>query len=152
MRLGRAPDARTAALRDWATGAGIDTSHITNPNARTYTDHDLAAAVRSSTSWAQVRRKLGKHSGASVKNMRRLADKLHLDVTHLQSNPDRPAPGPTRDAQIFRAYTRDRQSFVQIGAQFQLSPERVRQIVRREEKTTAGVQVAEPGGFEPPSV
>jgi hypothetical protein len=136
-RLGRAPDANRSGLREAAEKAGIDTSHIRSPNERTYTDDQLREAVKAAATWADVARALDKRSGAAVKTIRQTAERLGVDVSHLRTPPDRPAPGPKRDGEIFRMFGRVK-SLTKVGAKFGLSPERVRQIVRREERSRAG--------------
>jgi len=87
-RLGRAPDARSKVLRDLAAEYGLDTSGIATASARSYTDDDLRAAVQDARSWGDVAERLGKsrHAGASIQAMRRGAERLRLDVTHLDRN------------------------------------------------------------------
>jgi hypothetical protein len=85
VRLGRAPDARSVMLRDLAADYGLDTSGIVNPTARSYTDEALTEAVKGASSWGDVRAALGKprRAGASIEVMRRAAETLGLDVSHL---------------------------------------------------------------------
>lgn len=91
VALGRAPDARSIVLRELAEGYGLDVSGIVNPTARSYTDEALTDAVKGAKSWGDVRVALGKprRAGASIKVMRDAAEKIGLDVSHL----DRPKSG-----------------------------------------------------------
>ncbi len=133
-RLGRSPDARLAALRDRAQDLGIDTSHIVNANARTYSDDELREAVAECRTWAEVAARLGKRPGASL---RAAADSLGLDVSHLGGSLGRPAASPERDARMERLYATGKADLDQLSDQFMLSRERCRQIVRQVERTRA---------------
>lgn len=87
VRLGRSPLARVKPVRDLAVGYGLDVSKLPyQGSARSYTDAELTAAVAAGRSWADVARRLGKANkgGASIAWMRRSADRLGLDVTHLE--------------------------------------------------------------------
>lgn len=86
-RLRRSPVASTRLLRELAARYGLDTSGIVNRSARTYTDQELADAVASCSSWTDVAVQLGKgrNAGASIARMRRAADRLGLNVSHLET-------------------------------------------------------------------
>lgn len=51
------------------------------PMPRSYTDDELAAAVKSSSTWAEVGRKLGKETRARY--AREIANRLGLDTSHF---------------------------------------------------------------------
>lgn len=69
------------SVRLHADRLGIDYSHFTGQ--RRWTDRQLAAALPSATSWAQVAEALGLAGGSSTTTLRGHAARLGLDVAHL---------------------------------------------------------------------
>ena len=69
------------SVRTHADRLGLDYSHFTGQ--RRWTDQQLAAAIASATSWAQVAEKLGLAGGSSTTTIRGHAARLGLDSTHL---------------------------------------------------------------------
>lgn len=89
VRLGRIPDARSQPLRDLAKQYGLSTDGIVNPTARSYSDEELAEAIKGARSWGEAAERLGKsrRAGASIQVMRRAAERLELDISHLDRRP-----------------------------------------------------------------
>lgn len=79
------------SVRAHADSLGFDYSHFTGQ--RRWTDQQLAAAIASATSWAQVAEKLGLAGGSSTATLRGHALRLGLDSTHLA--PPRKPQTPT---------------------------------------------------------
>jgi hypothetical protein len=69
------------SVRAHANRLGLDYSHFTGQ--RRWTDQQLAAAIASATSWAQVAQELGLAGGSSTTTIRGHAVRLGLDTTHL---------------------------------------------------------------------
>lgn len=88
-RLGRSPEAATTNLKVLAGEYEIDVAHLGVQNRRSYTDDQLRDAVAASTTWGEVATALGKNprSGASRSVMRKAAERLELDVSHLERRP-----------------------------------------------------------------
>lgn len=87
IRLGRAPEAASTNLKKLAAEYDLDVTHLAGRNRRTYTDDQLRDAVAKCTTWGEVAVMLGKtpRSGASKAVMRRVAERLDLDVSHLNN-------------------------------------------------------------------
>lgn len=69
------------SVRAHADRLRLDYSHFTGQ--RRWTDQQLAAAIASATSWAQVSEKLGLAGGSSTTTIRGHAVRLGLDTLHL---------------------------------------------------------------------
>lgn len=80
------------SVRQHADRLGLDHSHFTGQ--RRWSDEQLAEAVRSAGSWAQVCRSLGLVGGSSETTVRGHAVRLGLDTSHLQPAPTGPPPDP----------------------------------------------------------
>jgi PD-(D/E)XK endonuclease len=78
---------RLRSVRSHATRLSIDTSHFTGQ--RTWSDDELANAVRDATDWYDVLRRLGLSADGSgaLTYVRLSATRLALDVAHLSSDP-----------------------------------------------------------------
>lgn len=85
-RLGRSPEASTTNLKTLAGEYQIDIEHLSGQRRRSYTDDQLRAAVAEHVTWADVATALGKNprSGAVRKTLRTVAERLELDVKHLE--------------------------------------------------------------------
>lgn len=73
--------AAVRSVRAHADRLGLDYGHFTGQ--RRWTDQQLAAAIPSATSWAQVAGKLGLAGGSSTTTIRGHAVRLGLDTAHL---------------------------------------------------------------------
>lgn len=78
------------SVRGHADRLGLDYSHFTG--RRRWTDQQLAAAIRSSATWAQACETLGVSGGSSTSTVRGHALRLGLDTRHLstEKHPDLP--------------------------------------------------------------
>lgn len=75
--------AAVRSVRSHADRLGVDYTHFTGQ--RRWTDQQLADAVASASSWAQVTEALGLVGGSSMTTIRGHAARLGIDTAHLSS-------------------------------------------------------------------
>lgn len=104
------------SVRSQADRLGLDYSHFTG--GRRWTDADLAIAVASARSWAEVARRLGLTSGSSESSLPGHAKRLDLETAHLR--PQREDAGADRQWPAADATNLSRAGSQLAGAWFAL--------------------------------
>jgi hypothetical protein len=108
------------SVRTHADRLKLDYTHFTGQ--RRWTDRELADAIGSSTTWAQVTEALGLVGGSSTTTIRGHAMRLGIDTEHL--SPMRKSPAPEDEMRPQLAYL-PRAGSLMAAAWFELCGHRV---------------------------